>query len=120
MNPIFSFEEAGDYTIYINSSLQVWDGKYVETVPYGLRGSFEGGNNWSTTVLLTKVDNNTYEGTITAAAGAKFKVVKVRDGDINYIEEWIGIGGNDVVLSEAGTYKITFTVSTKAIVFSKI
>lgn len=116
----FSYETAGKYKIFINGNLQVWDEPYVEVPCYGLRGSFEGGDNWQTTVFLTEVSEGVYEGQVTATAGAKFKVVRVSETDSNYIEEWIGINNQDVSLASAGTYKITFTESTKNIQFEKI
>ena len=82
---------------------------------YGLRGNFVGGNDWGTTVLLTEVGSGIYEGTITTTAEAAFKVVKVRSDDISYVDEWIGVNGGDVVISAAGTYKVTYNSSTKAI-----
>lgn len=82
---------------------------------YGLRGSFDGGDSWNTTYFLTKVNDDVYEGTITATAESAFKVVRLKADDSTYIEEWIGdSSGNDVVV-QPGTYKVAFIVSTKTI-----
>ena len=81
---------------------------------YGLRGNFEGGNDWSTTVLLTEVSTGVFEGTVITTGAAEFKVVEVKEDDPDYILKWIGNGEANVKLSK-GTYKITYTVSTNKI-----
>lgn len=92
----------------------------VSTTPstsgvYGLRGNFEGGNDWSTTVLLTEVSTGVFEGTVITTGAAAFKVVRVQEANVDFVEEWIGNNGADVAIPSAGTYKISFTASTKTI-----
>ena len=110
-------------TITWKTKENVSGGSSTPTTPvtggvYGLRGNFEGGNDWGTTVLLSEVSNGIYEGTITTTGAAAFKVVRVQENNIDYVEEWIGKNGGDVAISAAGTYKITFNASTKAITFT--
>ena len=107
------YAESGEYKIFINKSCQVWDQPYVETVPYGVRGTFDGGD-WQTTLFMTKVNDDQYEIVVTASAAAEFKVVEVKEDDPDYILKWIGNGEANVKLSK-GTYKITYTVSTNKI-----
>ena len=109
----FMYAESGEYKIFINKSCQVWDQPYVETVPYGVRGTFDGGD-WQTTLFMTKVNDDQYEIVVTASAAAEFKVVEVKEDDPDYILKWIGNGEANVKLSK-GTYKITYTVSTNKI-----
>ena len=85
---------------------------------YGLRGNFEGGNNWATTILLSETSNGIYEGTITTTGEAAFKVVRVQESNVEYVEEWIGNNGADVAIVTAGTYKVSFNSSTKVITFT--
>ena len=82
---------------------------------YGLRGSFVGGNDWGTTNLLTKVNDDLYELVVTSETGAEFKVVKVKADDASYVEEWIGDNGDANYTLSAGTYKISFQISTKTV-----
>ena len=81
---------------------------------YGLRGTFDGGD-WGTTTLLTKVSNDVYELEVTATAAAEFKVVSVKADDASYVVEWIGNNGDANFTLAPGSYKITFTVSTKTV-----
>jgi hypothetical protein len=85
---------------------------------YGLRGNFEGGNNWATTILLSETSNGIYEGTITTTGEAAFKVVRVQESNVEYVEEWIGNNGANVAIASAGTYKVSFNSSTKVITFT--
>ena len=78
---------------------------------YGLRGTYDGGD-WGTTLFMTQVTNDVYAVNITVTESAEFKVVKVKEDDATYVETWYG---QDNTTVKAGTYQITFTVSTSTL-----
>ena len=106
----YSFLESGMYKIYINKAAKVYTESYVEGIPYGVRGTFDGGD-WGTTTLMSKVSEDEYEIIITASSAAEFKVVKVKEDNSSYVEQWIGQGEANFKLT-AGSYKISYKLST--------
>ena len=80
---------------------------------YVIKGNFENGNEWAADINMTKISDDIYEGTITVSGtSAELKVKKAGE------ELWYP--DNNVVIEGAGTYKITFTVSTKTITFVEV
>ena len=80
---------------------------------YVMKGNFDNGNDWAADINMTKVTDDIYEGTITVSgASAELKVKKAGE------ELWYP--DNNVVIEGAGTYKITFTVSTSNVTFVKM
>lgn len=86
---------------------------------YGLRGTFDGGD-WGTTTLLTKVTDDLYELEINATEAAEFKVVSVKADDVTYVVEWIGNNGEANFQLQPGSYKVSYTVSTKTVVITSL
>ena len=82
---------------------------------YGLRGTYDGGD-WGTTLFMTQVTSDVYAVNITVTESAEFKVVKVKEDDATFIEIWFGQNNTTV---EAGTYQVTFTVSTSTLTVTK-
>ena len=88
-------------------------GSTTPSSTYVLKGDFIGGNSWSADVNMNEVSSGIFEGTIEVTNRCEFKVKASSSND------WYP-GGNNMIITGTGTYKITFKVSDHSISYTKV
>ncbi len=82
---------------------------YTAPQSFGVTGSF-GSINWDGDVVMTESPAGTWTATIDLAEGDQIKVRADADWAINYGADGVA-GGDNIVISEAGTYTIVLVYS---------